>query len=155
MHPTNYSSASASSSKVESLRGSKTEEEEVVDESLRKPVLDEKEKAKGIETELVAFRRRPPDFIYAKKSNDPAPQIFLANARATQNRWDRKKFRVHARNSPEMVERKVRSLLNKLTMEKFDSLSDQIIQWANKSENEKDGRTLIQVIKLVFAMATD
>jgi translation initiation factor 4G len=54
-----------------------------------------------------------------------------------------------------MVERKVKGLLNKLSMEKFDSISDQIISWANKSEDEKDGRTLIQVIKLVFEKATD
>ncbi|KAI6046362.1 armadillo-type protein [Pisolithus marmoratus] len=59
---------------------------------------------------------------------------------------------VHTRG---VVDRKVRSLLNKLTMEKFDSISDQIIAWANKSENEKDARTLIQVIKLVFEKATD
>ena len=58
-------------------------------------------------------------------------------------------------DSPEMVERKVKGLLNKLTMERFDSISDQIIAWANKSEREKDGRTLIQVIKLVFEKATD
>ncbi len=45
-----------------------------------------------------------------------------------------------------MVDRKVKGLLNKLTMEKFDLISDQIIAWANKSEKEKDGRTLIQVI---------
>lgn len=57
--------------------------------------------------------------------------------------------------SPELVDRKVRALLNKLTMEKFDSISDQIIAWANRSENEKDGRTLIQVIRLVFEKATD
>ena len=37
----------------------------------------------------------------------------------------------------------------------FNSISDQIISWANKSENEKDGRTLIQVIKLVFDKATE
>ena len=54
-----------------------------------------------------------------------------------------------------MVERKVKRLFNKLTMEKFDSISDQIISWANRSEDEKDGRTLIQVIKLVFKKATD
>ncbi|KAG1746334.1 hypothetical protein EDB19DRAFT_1688909 [Suillus lakei] len=40
-------------------------------------------------------------------------------------------------------------------MEKFESISDQIIRWANKSVNEKDGRTLIQVIRLVFETATD
>ena len=58
-------------------------------------------------------------------------------------------------DSPELVDRKVRALLNKLTMEKFDPISDQIISWANKSENEKDGRALIQVIRLVFEKATD
>jgi len=77
----------------------------------------------------------------------------VAPLQATANRWDRKAFQADA-DSPEMVDRKVKSLLNKLTMEKFDSISDQIISWANKSENEKDGRTLIQVIKLVFE-ATD
>jgi translation initiation factor 4G len=55
----------------------------------------------------------------------------------------------------EMVERKVKALLNKLTMRRFDSISDKIITCANKSEKEKDGRTLIQVIKLVFEKATD
>jgi translation initiation factor 4G len=73
---------------------------------------------------------------------------------ATAMRWDRKTFQADG-DSPDMVERKVKGLLNKLTMEKFDSISDQIISWANKSENEKDGRTLIQVIKLVFEKATD
>ncbi|KAL1669006.1 armadillo-type protein [Schizophyllum commune] len=38
---------------------------------------------------------------------------------------------------------------------KFDSLSDQIIAWADKSEKEKDGCTLIQVIRLVYEKAID
>jgi translation initiation factor 4G len=58
-------------------------------------------------------------------------------------------------DSPEIVDREVKALLNKLTMEKFDSISDQIIAWANKSEKEKDGRTLIQVIRLTFEKATN
>jgi hypothetical protein len=53
------------------------------------------------------------------------------------------------------AERKVKGLLNKLTMEKFASISDRIIAWANKSEKEKDGRTLILVIRLVFGKAMD
>ena len=56
---------------------------------------------------------------------------------------------------PETIERKVKALLNKLTMEKFDSISDQIVAWANKSEAETDGTTLQLVIKLVFEKATD
>lgn len=71
------------------------------------------------------------------------------------NRWDRKAMAGIDPDAPEVVDRKVKSLLNKLSMEKFASISDQIIDWANKSEKEKDGRTLIQVIRLVFEKATD
>ena len=53
---------------------------------------------------------------------------------------------------PELVERKVKGLL---TLEKFTSISDRIIAWANKSEKEKDGRTLIQAIRLVYEKAMD
>jgi translation initiation factor 4G len=56
---------------------------------------------------------------------------------------------------PAIAERKVKSLLNKLTMEKFEKLSDQIMEWANKSEHEKDGATLILVIRIIFEKATD
>lgn len=79
----------------------------------------------------------------------------VAPLQATANRWDRKIVSAVDPDSPEIVDRKVKGLLNKLTMEKFDSISDQIITWANKSEKEKDGRTLIQVIRLVFEKATD
>ncbi|KAI6163435.1 armadillo-type protein [Pisolithus thermaeus] len=40
-------------------------------------------------------------------------------------------------------------------MENFDSVSDQIVAWANKSENEQDGRTLFQVTKVIFEKAID
>jgi translation initiation factor 4G len=73
---------------------------------------------------------------------------------ASENRWDRKAIKVD-QDSPELVEHKVKGLLNKLTTEKYASISDQIIAWANNSEKEKDGRTLIQVIRLVFEKATD
>ncbi|KAG1746341.1 ARM repeat-containing protein [Suillus lakei] len=56
-------------------------------------------------------------------------------------------------DSPGLIVSKVRALLNKLTTEKFESISGQIIDWANKNVNEKDGRTLIQVIRLVFERA--
>ncbi|EIW54417.1 ARM repeat-containing protein [Trametes versicolor FP-101664 SS1] len=57
--------------------------------------------------------------------------------------------------TPLDVDRQVSALLNKLTMARFHSISDQIIAWANRSEKEQDGRTLIQVIRLVFEKATD
>ncbi|KAG6907958.1 hypothetical protein DXG01_006746 [Tephrocybe rancida] len=53
------------------------------------------------------------------------------------------------------VHRKVRALLNKLTMEKFDSISDQIVALANESENENDGTTLVCVTQLIFEHAMD
>ncbi len=79
----------------------------------------------------------------------------FASLQQSANRWDRRLLSSSDPNSPDVVDRKVRALLNKLTMEKFDSLSDQIITWANKSEKEKDGRTLIQVIRHVFENAID
>ena len=78
----------------------------------------------------------------------------VAPLQVTANRSDRKAVQAEA-DSSEVVDWKVKGLLNKLTMKNFDSISDQIIEWANKSENERDGRTLIQVIKLVFEKATD
>ncbi|KAJ7798649.1 ARM repeat-containing protein [Mycena olivaceomarginata] len=74
---------------------------------------------------------------------------------ATANRWDRRAIRTGNPPSPLLVDRKVKALLNKLTIEKFDSISDQIVEWANKSEKEKDGLTTILVIRLVFEHATD
>ena len=53
------------------------------------------------------------------------------------------------------VEGKVKVLLDDLTMDTFDPFSDQIIEWANKSEAEKDGRTLNHVTRLIFEKATD
>ncbi|KAI6115919.1 hypothetical protein F5141DRAFT_1001013 [Pisolithus sp. B1] len=81
----------------------------------------------------------------------------VAPLEVSANRWvpaSRRKGAPDA-DTPEVVDRNVKGLLNKLAMEKFDSISDQITTWANKSENEKDGRTLIQVIRLVFEHATD
>ena len=71
---------------------------------------------------------------------------------AMTNRWDRKVIVVNE-DLPEIVGRKVRGLLNKLTMEKFDSISDQIITWTNKSKKENNGWTLHRVIQLLFENA--
>ncbi|KAJ9612925.1 hypothetical protein H2200_002866 [Cladophialophora chaetospira] len=56
---------------------------------------------------------------------------------------------------PEMVQRKTKSLLNKMTPEKFDRISDQILEISGQSKHESDGRTLRQVIQLTFEKATD
>lgn len=57
--------------------------------------------------------------------------------------------------APDMVQRKVKAALNKMTPEKFDKISDQILEIAGQSKNEDDGRTLRQVIQLTFEKACD
>ena len=57
--------------------------------------------------------------------------------------------------APDMVQRKVKSHLNKMTPEKFDKIADQILEIAHQSKHEADGRTLRQVIQLTFEKATD
>jgi len=69
---------------------------------------------------------------------------------ASADRWTKQPLTDEGQN----IERKVKALLNKLTVAKFDTLSDRIIDWANKSEVENDGRALILVARLVFESAT-
>ena len=57
--------------------------------------------------------------------------------------------------TPDIVQKKVRGLLNKLTLDKFDRITDQILEIASQSKDETDGRTLRQVIALTFEKATD
>lgn len=57
--------------------------------------------------------------------------------------------------APDMVQRKVKAALNKMTPEKFDKIADQILEIAGQSKNEQDGRTLRQVIQLTFEKACD
>ncbi|KAJ9643879.1 hypothetical protein H2204_002024 [Knufia peltigerae] len=56
---------------------------------------------------------------------------------------------------PDVVQRKVKAALNKMTPEKFDRIADQILDIAAQSKHETDGRTLRQVIQLTFEKATD
>ncbi|CAO3609075.1 unnamed protein product [Cunninghamella blakesleeana] len=57
--------------------------------------------------------------------------------------------------SQEVIIRKVKSLLNKLTLEKFDSISDQIWGYAHQSAKEENGESLLTVIQLIFDKACD
>jgi len=95
-------------------------------------------------------RRRPEDGEKKKKKKKKKEKKGHGSREATMS------FKGQSGvESSEIIEREVKALLDELTMERFDSISDQIIQWENKSVNEKDGRTLIQVIRLVFEKATD
>jgi hypothetical protein len=73
----------------------------------------------------------------------------------TKNRWTPRRCLRINKNSLEYTDRQVKSLLNKLTLEKFDAISTQILEWANHSVNETDARTLFHVTVLVFKSATD
>ena len=55
----------------------------------------------------------------------------------------------------EEVQRKMKSLLNKLTLEKFDPISTDIISIANQSQWETNGETLKSVIEQIFLKACD
>ncbi|KAJ1965235.1 hypothetical protein IWQ62_002719 [Dispira parvispora] len=57
--------------------------------------------------------------------------------------------------SDEVIQRKVKSLLNKLTLEKFTSVGGQIIEFANLSVKTGNGRILELVIQLIFEKAVD
>lgn len=61
----------------------------------------------------------------------------------------------NAHMDPEMVQRKVKAALNKMTPENFERISDQILVITSQSKDETDGRTLRQVIQLTFEKATD
>ncbi|KAI9323576.1 hypothetical protein BX666DRAFT_1873581 [Dichotomocladium elegans] len=82
----------------------------------------------------------------------------------SETRWvplsARKKLESQATEDPErmsdeLIIRKVKGLLNKLTIEKFDSISDQIWAYAEQSTKEDDGRALRIVITLTFDKACD
>ncbi|KAJ5608112.1 hypothetical protein N7537_004731 [Penicillium hordei] len=57
--------------------------------------------------------------------------------------------------APDVVQRKVKAALNKMTPENFDRISGQILAIVSQSKDESDGRTLRQVIQLTFEKATD
>lgn len=57
--------------------------------------------------------------------------------------------------APDMVQRKVKSNLNKMTPERFEKIADQILAITAQSKDESDGRTLRQVIALTFEKACD
>ncbi|KAG8791438.1 hypothetical protein FRC12_009198 [Ceratobasidium sp. 428] len=56
----------------------------------------------------------------------------------------RQRWQTELANAHRAAGRKVKSLLNVLTTGKFDSISDQIIEWVNRSEQEKDGSMLMR-----------
>ncbi|WRT66489.1 uncharacterized protein IL334_003448 [Kwoniella shivajii] len=95
--------------------------------------------------------KRAPQDPRASLSQEPAPPPLQISG----NAWTRTRLGGDDEGSPAYIERKVKSLLNKLTEEKFDGISKQILEWADKSQAETNGMTLKLVIKLIFEKATD
>lgn len=88
--------------------------------------------------------------------DSPTPTIPLEDVvplKPTENRWTPKKAEHEDKET--RINRKGKALLNKLTLEKFDAISKQLIDIANESSQEHDGQTLKLVIKLIFEKATD
>ncbi|WFD41033.1 uncharacterized protein MJAP1_004024 [Malassezia japonica] len=103
-------------------------------------------------------RQRGPHVNPPEKGGPTIPMDQVAPLAYSENRWKPQSLEEGQKAGVDhtmLVERKVKALLNKLTVEKFESISDQIVGWANESKNETDGRTLRQVIAIVFEKAID
>jgi hypothetical protein len=89
---------------------------------------------------------------------DGMPSIYTKPLEQSQDAWkpfSERRNAVQDGSDPTFVRRKVTALLNKLTNRNFDTISDRIIHWANRSENETNGETLLQVTRLVLDKAKD
>ncbi|KAJ2797972.1 hypothetical protein H4S07_005811, partial [Coemansia furcata] len=78
----------------------------------------------------------------------------------SENRYIPKNFKVGkdaAENDMEedVYSRHMRMLLNKLSLDNFDTVSDELVTWGNKSVNETDARMLRHLVMLVYQKAID
>ncbi|PIA14693.1 ARM repeat-containing protein, partial [Coemansia reversa NRRL 1564] len=78
----------------------------------------------------------------------------------SENRYIAKALRVGSDTvedemQEEVYDRRIRVLLNKITPDNFDEVSDELLAWGGKSAKETDGRILRHLITLVFQKATD
>ncbi|KAJ2063120.1 hypothetical protein GGI17_001967 [Coemansia sp. S146] len=91
------------------------------------------------------------------------PPLDMANVKPlekSENRYIVKSLRigkdaVEDEMQEEVFDRRMRVLLNKLTLDNFDTVSDELLTWGNKSVNETDGRVLRHLVMLVYQKAID
>ncbi|KAJ1742546.1 hypothetical protein LPJ68_001838 [Coemansia sp. RSA 1086] len=94
-----------------------------------------------------------------------AAEAAAANANAkplekSENRYIARSL-LKSKNEPEdemseaVYDRQIRALLNKITPDNFDTVSEELLGWGEKSSKETDGRILRHLIMLVFKKATD
>ncbi|CAG8488138.1 4877_t:CDS:2 [Acaulospora colombiana] len=101
-----------------------------------------------------SIRRKKP--IHQGQPGQNIGQESVTPLEISENRWIPMMHKtIDERLHLETVQRKVKALLNKLTLEKFDRISDQIIEFANRSREERDGCLLREVISLTFDKSCD
>lgn len=96
--------------------------------------------------------KRPPQSSFQAHDN-----VKVEALQTSENAWVTagRKLGDDDKRSPTYISRKVKSLLNKLTAEKFDSISDQVLEYVNYSVDEDHPVSMKLVIQLIFEKATD
>ncbi|KAJ1918832.1 hypothetical protein H4219_002371 [Mycoemilia scoparia] len=87
-------------------------------------------------------------------SHQAKPVVLLPKS---ENRWkpSRQADKAGENSTIEVVERQTKILLNKLTPDNFEQVSNDIIDVANKSKEESDGHILRRAVIIIFEKATD
>ncbi|KAK6457307.1 Tif4631 translation initiation factor eIF4G [Scheffersomyces xylosifermentans] len=106
------------------------------------------------------FREKTEEELAAQKpAEEVKPLEVSANRWVPRSRTGKKETRYAEDGTeilePEDVERKVKSLLNKLTLEMFSPITDDVLKIADQSKWEKDAQTVKSIISLTFAKACD
>lgn len=103
--------------------------------------------------------REKEDDTPAKPAEDVKPLVPSANRWVPRSRQKTTEVKTAPDGTvlldKEDVERKVKSALNKLTLEMFEPISEQMLDIAKQSRHEEDAATIKQVISLTFAKACD
>lgn len=104
-------------------------------------------------------RDREEDAAPPKPAEDVKPLVPSANRWVPRSRQKTTEVKTAPDGTvlldKEDVERKVKSALNKLTLEMFEPISEQMLDIAKQSRHEEDAATIKQVISLTFAKACD
>ncbi|RCK55057.1 hypothetical protein Cantr_04456 [Candida viswanathii] len=95
----------------------------------------------------------------AKPVEEVKPLEKSANRWVPKSRMQKKEVKVAEDGTvildKDDIERKTNSLLNKLTLEMFTEISDEILAIGNQAKWEKDAETIKQIMSLIFAKACD
>ncbi|EDO16985.1 hypothetical protein Kpol_1041p43 [Vanderwaltozyma polyspora DSM 70294] len=112
------------------------------------------------ERERMAEGRLEEEKFTEGKKEEVAPLVPSANRWVPKSRMKKTEKKLAPDGVTELIDeeeakRKMKSLLNKLTLEKFDTISSEVLALANQSKWESNGETLIIVIEELFHKACD